>query len=182
MRNVQKSLKFRCGIFSCIWGPASGSSISQWILLDWKKRGNSVAPTVYHERYIGEKSDFREWFTKEMPYKIVAFTKRQFRCTYIMGVIYEKLMILESDLLRKSLIRFLLLLKDRSVAPISWVQHTSKYILESHLVNKSFMKVLFLIKSISITLIWQPSYYSEGFVHICIYPIFTWFTECIKSA
>ena len=71
-----------------------------------------------------------------------------------MGATYEKLMILESDLLRKSLIRFSLLQEGSSVAPISWAQHTSKYILETHLVNKSLMKVLFLMKNISITLIY----------------------------
>ena len=66
--------------------------------------------------------------------------KRQLRCTYIMCATYEKLMILESDLLRKSLIRFSLLLKDRSFAPISWVLHISKYILESHLLYISLTR------------------------------------------
>ena len=54
-------------------------------------------------------------FTKEIPYKIFAFTKNQFRITYIMGATYGKLRILERDLLRKSPIRFSFLLKARSI-------------------------------------------------------------------
>ena len=29
LKNVQKSLKFRCGTFSCIWGPIWGPIIAQ---------------------------------------------------------------------------------------------------------------------------------------------------------
>ena len=51
---------------------------------------------LYHGRYIRETNDFGNWFTKKVPYKIFAFTKKQLRCTYVMGATYEEPMVLES--------------------------------------------------------------------------------------